>query len=490
MAASSPERGRRRPVLVRATLLGLGAGIALFAGGALVLYQTNGLLTAMAGVVATFLAALAAGLWAGAPGPGREESRVYTRWLAAGLAVGAAGVFATALEVLAPVVRSGVLRIPAVLFLVALPAYAVGFLLPAFIGWAERMEAAAMEDDEEQRSAHGVVAVGVLLGMAVGMLLAGTLLVPKVDAGPLLLATAALLTSPVLLPWALPAGPEEHEIHRVETPFGTLRVVEVVYPGERQPERLLSLDDENESGELVRSGAPTFAYIAAAERWLAELAVRGEACLFLGGGAYTLPRRVAERDPSARITVVERDPEVTRAAYRWFGVRPEHGIVSVHGDARAVVEGWEGEPFDRVFVDVYDGRESLPYSLVTEEAFAALRRALRPDWVLGMNVIGVAEGEGALRFWSTVRTLREGFPSVALYAHLGRGYPERQNFLLAASAGPARRFPDRAGLFERWPAEEWPELRGTVVFRDRVPEGETNAAAPVRDRGGRAGDPA
>ena len=40
---------------------------------------------------------------------------------------------------------------------------------------------------------------------------------------------------------------------------------------------------------------------------------------------------VAEGDPSARITVVELDPEVTRVAYRFFGLRPEHGIATVHG---------------------------------------------------------------------------------------------------------------------------------------------------------------
>src|SRR3546814_16632537 len=51
--------------------------------------------------------------------------------------------------------------------------------------------------------------------------------------------------------------------------------------------------------------------------------------------AYTLPRRVAERDPRAAITVVELDPEVTKAAYLYFGLRSEHGIRSVHGDARA-----------------------------------------------------------------------------------------------------------------------------------------------------------
>ncbi|MBV9772679.1 MAG: hypothetical protein JO040_01940, partial [Gemmatimonadetes bacterium] len=70
-----------------------------------------------------------------------------------------------------------------------------------------------------------------------------------------------------------------------------------------------------------------------------------------------------------------------------------------------------------------------------------------------------------------------------------RDYPERQNFLLAASPEPGHRFPERAGSFERWPRAEWPGWEGTTVFRDRFPAEERSAAALVADRGARrAGD--
>lgn len=462
-------------MLARSLLLGLALGVTLFAGGALVLFDAAGVLPAMAGLVATFAVALSAGLWAGVPASGREGASIHGRWLLAGVSVGAAGVFATALDVLTTLGRPEGLQVLSLLFLIGLPAYGAGLLFPVLVGWAEAWQEAAGGEEEEFPGARalGTVVLGVLLGAAAGALLAGLFLVPNVDAGPLLLGTAALLTSPVLFPWGPPPGPEERVLFAEETPFNTLRVVETVFPGDRQPDRVLYLDEEIESGELARSGAPTFAYIAAAERWLTEVAARGDAYLFLGGGAYTLPRRVVERDPSARITVVERDPEVTRTAYRFFGLRPEHRIASVHGDARAVAEGWGGEEgarFDHLFVDVYDGREALPYSLVTREAFSALERLLRPGGTVALNVIGVARGEGALRLWSVVRTAAEVFPAVALYLHLGRDCPERQNFLLAASPDPGYAFPERAGSFDLWPREEWPGWGGTTVFLDRFPE--------------------
>jgi spermidine synthase len=298
-----------------------------------------------------------------------------------------------------------------------------------------------------------------------------------VSPGPLLLATAAIITFPLMYPGRdRGVRSTEQVLMEEQTPFGTLRVAEITYAGKRQPERRLYQNDEIESGELTRTGAPTFAYIAAGERLFADIERRGLAYLFLGGGAYTLPRRVAERDPRARITVVELDPEVTRAAYRWFGLRPEHGIHTIHGDARAVAAGLAPQSFDRLFVDVYDGSETVPYGLVTLEGMRELARLLRPGGVLVMNVIGVADGEGDRRFWSTIRTAREAFPAVRLYYHLSRDYPERQNFLLAASAEADVRLPAAAGTFDPWPEGEWPRLAGTTVFRDRFADPEARRA--------------
>lgn len=483
-------------MVARASLVGLALGVATLAGGGLALFQTRGLMSATAGLVATLTTALAAGLWAGVPPQEEEKPSLFGRWLFAGISVGVAGVFATALGVLTRLGRGGgELRILALLFLVALPVYAIGFLLPPLIGWAETEEeepSAEPEagDGDGARRALGTVTLCVLLGVGVGALVAGLLLVPHINAGPLLLGTAALLTSPVLFPRAGRTAPTEQTVYETETPFGVVRVAETAYPGDRQPDRVLYQDEEIESGELVRTGAPVFAYIAAAERWLGEVAGRGDSYLFLGGGAYTLPRRIAEKDPTARIRVVELDPEVTRVAYRFFGLRPEHRIVSVHGDARGVAAGMRGgERFGRIYVDVYDGREALPYPLVTAEAFETFAELLQPGGTLAVNVIGVSGGPGRRRLWSTVRTLCHVFPAVEMYVHLARDYPERQNFLLVAAADPAHRFPERAGLFERWPRAEWPGWEGTVVFRDRFPAEERSAAALVADRGARrAGD--
>ena len=181
--------------------------------------------------------------------------------------------------------------------------------------------------------------MAVLVGAAAGAALSGLFLLPAISPGPLLLGVGALLTFPSSFRARRRGAADggERLLHQEETAYGTLRVTQIVHPGGgRQPELRLYVDDEIESGELERSGAPTFAYVAAAERWLRGRRRTARSYLFLGGGAYTLPRRDGGGRSPARITVVELDPAVTRIAYRWFGVRPEHGIESMHGDARAV----------------------------------------------------------------------------------------------------------------------------------------------------------
>jgi hypothetical protein len=110
---------------------------------------------------------------------------------------------------------------------------------------------------------------------------------------------------------------------------------------------------------------------------------------------------------------------------------------------------------------------------------ALVRSLLRPDGIALLNVIGVARGEGECRFWSVVRTAAASFPAVRLYVHVGRDFPDRQNFLLAASVDPTYAFPARAGLFDTWPAEEWPALPCAGVLRDRADGAQTDAAPPA-----------
>jgi hypothetical protein len=482
MAVSHPERALSRAVLLRAAFAGFTLGITLLTGATVVLSAASGLVTAATGVIATAGLAFLVGLWAGAPSKEWDAPPLPGRWFALGAAVAAAGATATILSIIRLAGTASLGRVATLFLVVALPAYAVALVLPALLEWGERSaEEIEEEDDSAPWGVLGALTAGLLLGVVLGALLTGLVLLPHSHAGIVLLATSLVPLFALRLPEPSAPVTQESTLYEGATPFGALRVTELTYPGERQPERRLYLNGEEESGELVRSGAPTLPYVAAAERWLADTTPRGAAYLFLGGGAYTLPRRVAERDATAGTTVVELDPEVTRVAYRFFGLRPELGIRAVHGDARAFLAR-AASRWDRIYVDVYAGHESLPYSLVTREAFTEIRALLNEGGTVAMNVIGCSQGAEALRLWSLVRTFDEVFPGAALYSHLGADHPERQNFLLAGSLDREHEFPARAGLFDAWPREGWPGWARTVVFRDLyAPSAQNEAPRPPAD---------
>jgi hypothetical protein len=479
MDASSPDTWQRRAGTL-SVLAGGALGAVGLGGGGLLVGPASHLLLATAGVLTTVLASLAAGLWGGSE-PASDSEATAVRWRIAGLVVGVCGAVAVAWE-RAPFLHGlPMARTAAMLLLLAVPIYAIAFLLPGILAWAEGMEAG---DEEEERAdepaegwgALGVVIPGVLVGMLAGVMVSMLLAAVGLRAGTLFLFVAVILFIPTFSR-ARSEPVRRWLVHERDTPFGVVRVEEIVYPARRQPERRLFLDDEEESGELVRSGAPTLAYVAAAERWLKDVAEPGDRYLFLGGGAYTLPRRIAEHDPLARITVVERDREMTRIAERFFALRRAHDIRSVYGDGRAVLDEGLGERYERICVDVYGGSESLPYGLVTREAMERLRDHLAEEGTLAINAIGVGSGPGATRFWSLVRTVADVFPRVEVYHHLGTDFPDRQNFLVVAALDEGAELPQGAGSFDRWPLHAWPQLDGALVFRDRY-RAPSPAAAP------------
>lgn len=430
-------------------------------------------------IAVTALAAGGIGLWVGAPLEDLGPS--HFRWVfASGMTV-----IGTALMAFRSVYQA--ILPPAWWFIIALfvclalPIYGIGMIPPMVLAAAE--ESWQGDDGVDVRTGWGpigLVTIGAFVGAIAGLLIAGTVVLPSWNSSGGSMFAAILLFLPALFRRRAGSSTKEETLFHTVTPYGEIEVTEVRYPGERQPERRLYLNGEEESGELVRSGAPTLAYIAAAEQLLARLSPRGSRYLFLGGGAYTLPRRVLERDPTAVVTAVELDPAITRVAERFFGLTPEHAIRRIHGDGRAFLE--EGEVlFDRIYIDVYGGSEALPYALTTQEAVAAVERRLDEHGIAAWNVIGSLTGGEEVRFWSVVRTISSVFPYVDLYHHLGADFPDRQNFLVVAARQQIA-LPDSAGTFHRWPDGRWEGEEGAVVFRDLMEPAQPELERKTADR--------
>ena len=109
--------------------------------------------------------------------------------------------------------------------------------------------------------------------------------------------------------------------------------------------------------------------------------------LFIGGGGYTYPRFLEIKYPSARIDVVEIDPEITRVVYDYLGIPNDTKIKSFNEDGRwFVMNCREKGKYDFIFGDAFNDL-SIPYHLTTREFTAQLAELLKPDGILMANLI-------------------------------------------------------------------------------------------------------
>lgn len=199
------------PWLLAAGVAGLTLGAAMVSAGALLLYGGRGVLRSAGFLLAVGLAAVAAGLWVGAPtGPRPAHRRLLGRWTFATIALVIAS-FVAGFWFRSPALQSAPWVGPlALVLLLAEPAYAIGALLA---GLGVRRGAGAGADGGADGGAAGGrpagVAVPALVGAAVGVVLATSWLIPAFPPGLVFLGLALLLTAAGSLEMRYTGGAKE-----------------------------------------------------------------------------------------------------------------------------------------------------------------------------------------------------------------------------------------------------------------------------------------
>jgi MFS family permease len=157
--------------------------------------------------------------------------------------------------------------------------------------------------------------------------------------------------------------------------------------------------------------------------------------LFIGGGAYTLPRYLELAYPGAHVEVSEIDPGVTAVVHERLGLPRATRIVTHNLDARAVVEDKQGGPrYDLVFGDAFNDF-AVPYHLTTREFARKVRNLLTDE---GLYLVLVIDRMRDGRFMASLAlTLQSAFPHVyALADAEDVARPRSSTHVLLASAAP------------------------------------------------------
>jgi predicted membrane-bound spermidine synthase len=516
----------RRPFL-RASLVAFISSfctlvIELVAGRILAPYVGVSLYT-WTSIIGIVLAGISAGAYAGGWLADRRPHESTLGWLllAAGIAALLIGPATDALAAndgilttlgIATTLLARVVVLSALLFF--LPAFLLGMISPVAVKLAVR-------DLDTAGSVVGKISAFSTLGAIAGTFVTGFWLVARfgtratvLGVGVTLIATALILggllprrasaiaaglVASIVIAFALrttPLAPPHQEqlletmelgtLHVEESQYYTIRVERTVRDDNGAPINELQLDHLSHSyTDLSDAAYLEYGYLRIF-RDLAEQRAQNGApmrVLFIGGGGYTLPRLLERTQPATDIDVVELDPAVTRVAQRYFGIPRDTRIRTFNEDARWFAmrgPAESDEEYDLVFIDAFNDL-SVPYHLTTREFTESLRRLLKPDGVLAVNLIDHYE-EG--RFLASyARTLQSLFGihgvSVVLEA------PEdlesvRSTFVVLAS----RALPQ----LRNWTAIDGFELdayvkrrNGIVLTDDYVPV--DNMLAPLfRDR--------
>jgi len=206
-------------------------------------------------------------------------------------------------------------------------------------------------------------------------------------------------------PFAPQAG--WRELYRGNSNFGMLQVIESQDGQVRY--YLNDLLTQNSYDPQTRQSVSLFTHLLyGLSRGYAPEA---QDILCIGMGVGIVPMQFARE--GARVDVVEINPAAVPLAERYFDFEPARVRLTL-GDGRQFVTMTTNR-YDVIVLDAFLG-ESPPSHLMTREAFAAMRRCLKPGGVLVMNAFGEFTAGRDFLMASLSRTLGTVFQTQRIHA--------------------------------------------------------------------------
>ncbi|HYJ21916.1 MAG TPA: fused MFS/spermidine synthase [Solirubrobacterales bacterium] len=187
--------------------------------------------------------------------------------------------------------------------------------------------------------------------------------------------------------------------------------------------------------------------------------------VFVGGGAFTLPRWLRATRPGSRARVLEVDGEVVEFVEERLGLDPWPRLSIAVGDARIGILDVPDNSADVVVGDAFSGL-TVPWHLTTREWMAEVRRVLRPGGLYTLNMI---DYKPLSLLKAEMATLLEAFADVRLVSFPDpEGRPAGGSAVLLASDRPL-------------PAGAGSNAEGALTYEQGVVEEIAAGAEPLRD---------
>lgn len=375
---------------------------------------------------------------------------------------------------------------PAVLFVAFILFFPPLALLGMVSPYAIKLKAKSL--DVVGRTAGNLYAVSTLASVAAAVVtgfflipnigvtrlifLTGVLLITVALAGLTLrrrLAGAAALAVLAVLVWkpglqaasGAGADPDGGLVAVVQSAYAEIRVADL------NGDRYMLIDGTLHTGVNPETGGSVFPYVHVLDipKWF--FSSPGDMLLVgLGGGSVA---KSYSRD-GWEVDAVEIDPAVTRAAKEYFGFSDEDARVYEMDGRRFLLE--QDRVWDVIVMDAF-GSSSIPFHLVTEEAFGLAASRLRPGGILALNLHSIGWRDEIVI--SMAATLGKHFEHV-LVLPIAEPPDRLDNIILLAShrepdlveelPSPPDRYSPEYDMNHAWDNRFEPDLAGARVITD------------------------
>ncbi len=142
------------------------------------------------------------------------------------------------------------------------------------------------------------------------------------------------------------------------------------------------LEINNSYSSMLDEYGRGYPYIEAFKKILfGDLNMRNEDILVLGAGGFTL---TANAQDNNRYVYIDIDPNIKSISEKHFSGPVKGEFIAM--DARHYLQTTD-KRFDAVVVDAYNSPLAIPQHLVTVEYFEDIKRVLKPEGVVALNII-------------------------------------------------------------------------------------------------------
>jgi spermidine synthase len=272
----------------------------------------------------------------------------------------------------------------------------------------------------------------VILGIVFPIFLSGKDFYKYILSNLLYIVFVIIFTAFIIQQIKLADKPDVGILFKTDGLYSQIIVKETSY--DRKPAISLWRDLNNSSAIFLDSYEHVFAYSQFMDLY-DVLVNKPNNFLLIGGGAYTIPRRLVAIDSEINIDVVEIEPVLFELAQKYFDLSDTERINNYVGDARIFLNQTENK-YDVIFSDVFNTSFTAPWQLSTIEFYNDIKEVLNPGGVMLLNYIGGVDTNPRNMTSTFLNTIQLSFPYVEMYHSQTLEENQLQNIIFIVSLSP------------------------------------------------------